>query len=133
MVVTRSTGIAADETRLVGFLDGSLQIARLVIELAADVNIRCLAAHGETGDQTAFQQHMGVEAQDLAILAGPGLGLIGIDYEEGGPRRIRLFGHEGPFEASGESRSAAPTQIGFLDLVHDGIATALDQALGVVP
>ena len=59
----------------------------LVVELAADIDVGGAGAHGEAGDQAALDQHMRIEAQDLAILAGAGLGLVGIDDEIGRPRR----------------------------------------------
>src|SRR5207248_3076304 len=90
-------------------------------------------AHGETGDEAALQQHVRIVAQDVAILAGARFGLIGVDDEIGGPVRIRLLGHEGSFQAGRKSGPAAPAQVGFLDLVDDGVASALDQSLGVVP
>ena len=40
-----------------------------------------MRAHGEAGDQAALDQVMRIVAQDLAVLAGAGLGFVGIDDE----------------------------------------------------
>lgn len=40
-VVARAASIPPDEPSFVGFLNGHLHIAGLVVELSTDVNIRC--------------------------------------------------------------------------------------------
>ena len=76
---------------------------------------------------------MRIEAQDVAVLAGAGLGFVGIDHEIGGPRRIGCLGMNDHLRPVGKSGAAAPAQIRFLDLVDDGIAAPRQQLLGVVP
>src|SRR5262245_47777898 len=73
-----------------------------------------------------------IVAQDVAVLAGAGLGLVGIDDEVGWPA-VGLLGHERPFEAGREAGAAASPQVRLLDLVDDGVAATRDQVLGVVP
>ncbi len=111
MVIARAAGIGSDQACLIGFVDRRLQMHCLVIEFAAYIDVCRLAAHGEAGDQTALDQHMRIEAQDFAILAGAGLRFIGVDHEIGRSVRIGLLGHERPFEAGRKSRPAAAAQI----------------------
>jgi hypothetical protein len=40
---------------------------------------------------------MRIVAHDLAVLAGAGLGFVGIDHQIGGPA-VAFLGHEGPFQ-----------------------------------
>src|SRR5262245_6648786 len=68
---------------------------------------------------------------DLPVLAGAGLGFIGID-DEVARARVAL-GHEGPFEAGREAGAAAPAQPRAFDLVDDPVVALVDQRLGVVP
>ena len=55
---------------------------------------------------------------DLAVLAGAGLRLVGVDDEVVRPP-VRLLRHEGPFEAGREAGAAAAAQAGVLHLVDD--------------
>ena len=69
---------------------------------------------------------------DLAVLAGAGLGLVGIDDEVVRPP-VRLLRHERPFEAGREAGAAAAAQARGLDLVDDAVAALLQDRLGAVP
>ena len=69
----------ADQVGLVGLIDRRLQPLALADELAADIDVGRVRAHGEGGHQAAFDQKMRVVPHDLAVLAGAGLGLVGID------------------------------------------------------
>src|SRR6516162_9144308 len=75
---------------------------------------------------------MRVEAQDVPVLAGAGLRLVGVEHQIG-RAAVGLLGHEGPLEARREAGAAAPAQVRLLDLVDDCVAAALQQGLGVVP
>jgi hypothetical protein len=79
--------VLADEIGLVGLVHRRLQALALAHELAADVDEAGMRPHGEAGDQAAFDQQMRVVPHDLAILAGAGLGLVGVDHEICGRRR----------------------------------------------
>ena len=117
--------------RLVGFVDGRLQVLALADELAAHVDVAGVCAHGEGGDERAFDQEMGIVPHDLAVFAGAGLGLVRIDDEIGGPG-IAL-GHERPLEAGGEAGAAASAQAGVAHLGDDPVVALVDQPLGAVP
>src|SRR5499426_2853080 len=75
---------------------------------------------------------MWVVAHDLAVLAGAGLGFIGVDHEIMRPA-IGLLGHERPFESGRKAGAAAPAQARGLHLVDDPIATLLQDGLAAVP
>src|SRR6516162_10701088 len=70
-------------------------------------------------------------AHDLAVLAGAGLRLVGIDDEVGGAG-IAL-GHERPLEAGREPGAAPPAQARGFDLVDHPVVTLVDQRLGLIP
>ena len=97
--------VLADQLGRVGLVDGRLQALALADELAAHVDVAGVRAHGEGGEQRALDQQVRIVPHDLAVLAGAGLALVGIDDEVGGPR-IAL-GHERPLEAGREAGAAA--------------------------
>ena len=109
--------VLADQLGLVGLVDRRLQLLALADELAAHVDVAGVRAHREGGEQRALDQQMRIMPHDLAVLAGAGLRLVGVDHEIGRPR-IAL-GHERPLEAGREARAAAAAQARRLDLVDD--------------
>src|SRR6478752_3397773 len=72
-------------------------------------------------------------ADDLSVLATPGLGLVRIDDQEIGFSRLGLLRHEAPLHAGREAGAAAPAQARRLHLVDDRVLTDGEQPLGVVP
>ena len=124
--------VLADQPGLIGLVDGALQRLALADELAAHIDVGGDRAHGEAGDQAAFDQRVRVVAQDVAVLAGAGLGFVGID-DEIGRTAVALLGHERPFQAGREAGAAAAAQARRLHLVDDPVAALGDDALGVVP
>ena len=73
--------VDADETRLIGLVDRTLQRIALRDILAADIDVAGMRTHREGGDQAAFDEKMGIIAHDLAVLAGAGLRLVRVDDE----------------------------------------------------
>src|SRR4029077_1893557 len=67
----------------------------------------------------------------VAVLAGAGLALVGVDDEIG--RALALLRHERPFEAGREAGAAAPAQPRFLDFVDDPVAALGDDFLRTFP
>src|SRR5579863_2279603 len=125
--------VLADQLGLIGLIDRGLQMLALANELAADIDVAGMRSHRETGEQTPLDQQMRIVPHDLAILAGAGLGLVGIDHEIA---RAAIFGflrHEGPLHAGREAGSAAPAQAGSLHLVDDPVAALVDDRLGAIP
>ena len=124
--------VLADELRRIGLLDRRLEVLALADEFAADVDVADIGAHGEAGDQAALDQQMRVVPHDLAVLAGAGLGLVGVDHEVMRPA-VGLLGHERPFQPGRKAGAAAPAQAGGLHLVDDPVAALLQDPLGAVP
>src|SRR5215472_5011739 len=84
-----AAGVFADQAGVVALVDRGLQAFGFVIELAADVDVAGVDTHACRGKNTPFDQLVGVVADDVAILAGARLTLIGIDAEIG--RAVALF------------------------------------------
>ena len=68
--------------------------------------------------------------QDVAVLEGAGLALVGVDDDEARPR---LGPHEAPFACGGEAGAAHAAQIGPLELRHHLLDAALAGAAGREP
>src|SRR5262249_26952029 len=96
------------------------------------INIARVRRHGGASVEAAFDEKMRVVPHDLAVLAGAGLRLVGVDDEIVRPV-TDLLGHERPLEASGEARAAAPALTRGLHFIDQPVAPFLDEALGPVP
>ena len=73
--------VFADEPRLVSLIDSRFEALALLDVFAAHVNVAGVSAHRERSDQRPFDQRVRVVAHDLPVLAGPGLGFVGVDDE----------------------------------------------------
>ena len=73
--------VLADQAGVIGFIDRALQSLALADEFAAHIDVGRDSTHGEAGDQAALDQRVRVVAQDIAVLAGAGLGFVGVDDE----------------------------------------------------
>ncbi|MNY09041.1 hypothetical protein D3C86_1419320 [compost metagenome] len=124
--------VLAEQARIVTFVDGCLQRLTLAHIFAANVDIGRMRTHGETGDHAAFDQRMRIVAQDFAVLAGAGLGFVGVD-DEIMRTTVIFLRHEGPLETRREASAAATTKAGSLHLVDDPVTTLFDDLLGTVP
>ena len=125
--------VLADQPGLVGLVDRRLQALALEDVFAAHVDVGGVGAHREAGDQAALDQRVRIVAQDLAVLAGAGLGFVGVDDEIMRPLGVDDLGHERPFQAGREARAAAAAQARGLHLVDDPVAALVDDRLGAVP
>jgi len=121
----------ADEPCRVGLVDRRLEVRCLVVELAADIYVGGADPHPGSGQETAFEQLVRVIAQDVAVLAGAGLALVGVDHEIG--RAVGGLRHERPFEPGRKAGAATPAQPRFLALVDDPVAPLEDHLPGAVP
>ena len=124
--------VLAEKTRIVAFVDRGLQRFALADIFAAHVDIAGVGAHGEAGDHAAFDQRMRIVAHDIAVLAGAGLGFVGID-DEVMRTTVAFLRHEGPLEAGREACAAATAQAGRLHLVDDPVTALFDDPLGAIP
>ncbi len=123
--------ILADEFGGIGLVDCALECLALADEFAAHVDVAGVRPHGVGGEQATLDEQMRIVPHDLAILAGAGLGLVGIDDEVA---RARVcLGHERPLEAGRKTSAATPTQARCLHLVDDPVMTAIDEQLGAIP
>ena len=124
--------VLADQLGVVGLIDGGLKPLALADELAADIDVAMVHAHGAAGDQASLDQKMRIVPHDLAVLAGAGLRLVGIDHEIARPP-VRLLGHERPFQPGRETRAAAAALARSFHFVDDGVAALFQDRLGAVP
>ena len=110
-VPARAAGVPADQSGLVGLVDRGLQPLGLAVEFAADVDVRGIRAHGETGDQAALDQLVRIVAHDVPVLAGAGLGFVGVDDQIVRTAvALVVRRHEGPFEPGREAGAAPAAQ-----------------------
>src|SRR5690606_7523050 len=100
--------------RIVRLLYGGFEPVTLAHELAAHIDVSGVSIHGASGDQAPFNKVMRIMAQDFAVLAGAGLGFVRVD-DEIVRATVADLGHEAPFEASREPRTATAAQARCLD------------------
>ena len=125
--------VLADQLGLIGLIDRGLQMLALADELAAHVDVAGMRTHREACDQAAFDQQMRIVPHDLAVLAGAGLGFVGVDDEIARAPVLGLLRHERPFHTGRKSGAAAAAQARGLHLVDDPVAPLVDDRLGAVP
>ena len=124
--------VLADQLGVIGLVDRRLQDLALGDELAANIDVGDMRAHGEAGEERAFDQELRIMTHDVTVLAGAGLRLVGID-DEIVRAAVGLGRHERPFEPGGKSGTTAAAQAGGLHLLDDRLRPALDHGLGAVP
>ena len=124
--------IFADEFGFIGLVDGGLQVFTLTNIFAAHINIGGVAGHAHAGDQAAFHQQMRIMAHDLAVFARAGFGFVGI-HNKIMRALAHNLGHEAPFETCREASATTATQARGFNLVHNPIATLVDEGLGIKP
>ena len=90
---------------------------RFAQELAANVVVAHRRAHRKGGQRHALDQHVRVVAQDVPIVAGSGLALVGVADEVGG--LLAVPGHEAPLKPGGKAGPATAPQSGCLDRFLD--------------
>lgn len=83
-IISASAGVLTYQAFFVGFLDRSLEDGGFVVELPSDVDVCCGGVHGSAGDETAFDEFVGIFAHDFPVFAGSGLTFIGVDDEIAG-------------------------------------------------
>ena len=117
-VVAGAVDVLAEVAGGVRLLDRGLDPADHVQHLAADVDEGVVGPDREGADDHALHQHVRVGHHQRDVLAGPRLGLVGVDDEV-----LRLgvvLRDEGPLHAGREAGAAATAQAGALDLLDDG-------------
>ena len=127
-VETRTAGVCANQTRLIGFIDRRLQVAIFLVKLASNVDVGRVSAHANAGQQTPFYQLVRVVPKNVAVLARPWLALIRVD-DEVAWSPITLLRHKGPFQAGGKTSPPATAQAGRLNLLYEDLDGERTEAL----
>src|ERR1700719_3508256 len=91
--------------------------------LAADEHVAFVATGGESGDRHGLYDRKRVAFEQLPVLEGPGLGLVGV-ADEGGRARGSL-GNGIPFAPGGKGRTTTAKQPGVGQLADDTFRTKL--------
>ncbi len=65
--------VLADQLGVIGLVDGGLQDLALGDELAANIDVGDMGAHGEAGQERALDQELRIVTHDVAVFAGAGL------------------------------------------------------------
>src|SRR5918994_1197543 len=115
--------VAAQQPLVVGGVDRRLEPAARPAALAPQVDEGVAAADGVGGDDHALDQGVRVALEQLHVLEGAGLALVGVDHQVG--RLAGPLGQEAPLHAGREAGPATAPQPGVLD--------QLDQVLGRLP
>src|SRR3546814_4404282 len=84
---------------------------------AVNVVVARINAHGEGAYGHAFDDAVGIEAQNVAVFESARLAFIGIAHQVFLARQRAR--HEAPLQAGGEPRAAASAQTGRLDFGDD--------------
>jgi hypothetical protein len=98
---TGAQGAVTQDSRLVGFGDGSLQDLRLPHILTADVDVAGVCPHGVAAQGAALDQLMGVALHQHPILEGTGLRLVGVADQIF--CLLALLGDKAPLDPGGET------------------------------
>src|SRR6266545_93363 len=134
--------VAADQAVAVGVGEGGLQAAAGEAALAAQVDEGGAAADRVGRDDHALDQRVRVALQQLHVLEGARLALVGVDHQVG--RLAGAPGKEAPLHAGGEAGAAAAAQARVLDRLHQvgraareggveaGVAVQLEVAVELV-
>ena len=97
-----------------GFLQGLIEaLERLVMELTAQIVVSHVRTHRVAGNRHAFDHGMRVETQDVAVLAGPRLSLVGVAHQVLLTRELAR--HEAPLQPGGKTSAPPTAQAGLLD------------------
>src|SRR5918994_2118943 len=115
--------VAAQQPLVVGGVDRRVQPAARPAALAPQVDEGVAAADGVGGDDHALDQGVRVALEQLHVLEGAGLALVGVDHQVG--RLAGPLGQEAPLHPGREAGPAAAPEPGVLD--------QLDQVLGRLP
>ena len=120
-VDARTEDVAAEQAGRVGLLHGGLETRyRLAEKFPADVVVADARPHGVAADCHALDDRVRVVAQDVAVVTGARLALVGIADDVLLARRITR--HEAPLESRRKTGAAAAAQAGCLHRLDDGQA-----------
>src|SRR6516162_257 len=116
-IETGTEDILAQIAARIGFRDSGVHKVQDIAVFATNVNETVMGANGAARDNNAFDQLVRVHFHQRAILAGTGLGLVGVADDVFGLGGI--LRDEGPLHAGGKACAATSAEIRFLDFVDD--------------
>ena len=116
-IETRTENILTEETGGTRLIQRLLETLVDLPDLAMNVVVTAIRAHGEGGDCHAFDDRMRVVTHDVAILERPGLAFIGITDNVLVTREGAR--HERPLQTRREAGATTTTQDGLLNLSND--------------
>ena len=94
----------------------------------AQVDVDVLRLDRPRAQQHAFEEAVRIGLEEIAILEGAGLALVGVDRHEA---RRRLGAHQRPFAPGGETRAAETAQRRVLERLHHRLHVApIGEAIG---
>lgn len=134
-VISATTSVFAEESGLVGLVNGLLNVRSLLVEFSANVNVSCAGIHGATSDETAFDELVRISTQNLTVLAGTRFTLVGV-HDEIPWSRVLLptwLVHETPLETTGKASTTTPTQARVFHCLDDPRVALEENVLGSVP
>jgi hypothetical protein len=92
-----------------------------VASLGRDHHVR--RPEGSRGDQCAFEDEVGIAAQQGTVLEGAGLALGGVDHDERVVGGVGAVPKAPPLDAGGEAGAATAADAGCGDLVDDAVGS----------
>jgi len=116
-IVAAAEDVLAEVVLSPSLRDRTLEDLGFAHELTANVDVRRVSGYGVRRDRNAFENHVGVDEDQLAILEGPRLRLVGVADHVLGFGQI--FRNEAPLDAGRETRASPATHPGRLDLFDD--------------
>ena len=109
VIPVRTTGVFAEQTCIIGLIDGLLQSLALADEFTAHINVTSMCAHCETCQQTPFEKFMWLVTHNIAVFTRSRLRLISIDNKVM-RASIIFFWHERPFQACWKTSPTSASQ-----------------------
>ena len=121
----RAQDVVAADPRAVGGLDGLLDDLDLLLVLVADVDPASSRAGDEPGEDHPLDEEVGGPADQLAVLEGARLALVGVADDE--LLEVGLRADAGPLQVGGEPGAAHPPEVGDLQGVDHLVAAMLER------
>ncbi len=120
VIPVRTTGVFAEQTCIIGLIDGLLQSLALADEFTAHINVTSMRAHCETCQQTPFEKFMWLVTHNITVFTCAGLRLISIHHKVMRASVI-FFWHERPFQTRRKTGAAPTPQTGCFDFFNHPI------------
>ena len=115
-IETAAHDVLAEQACFASFFQRSFKALETLENFAVNVVVAGFRAHGVTRNNHALNQRVGVVHDDVAVFERAGFAFVRV--------ADNIFctgqgtGHEAPFQAGGEARTAAAAQTGCFDFVN---------------